>query len=156
MKKSLIIMLALVVALCAVLTSCATKVETVDLGLEFKNKTGHDATALYLYPEGSEDKGCNIVEAYGVENGLWVAGKGGVYICCHLIRPVAEVYTVELVFADGTETLLIPAELLKPDADGNCPNLISIKDAVDPDLCKIEYESDEEDVANIAAGPYLD
>ena len=52
--------------------------------------------------------------------------------------------------------LLIPAELLKPNADGFCPNMISIKDAVDPDLCKIEYESDQEDLDNIAAGPYLD
>ena len=162
MKKSLIIMLALFVVLGALLTSCATKaeapaaeVETVDLGLEFKNKTGIDAVGLYLYPAGSEDKGVNIVEAYGVEGGLWKAGKGGVYICCHLIRPVADVYTVELVYADGTPSLLIPAELLKADGDGFLPNMISIKDAADPDLCKIEYESDAEDVANIAAGPYL-
>ena len=112
MKKSLIIMLALFVVLGALLTSCATKaeapaaeVETVDLGLEFKNKTGIDAVGLYLYPAGSEDKGVNIVEAYGIDGGLWKAGKGGVYICCHLIRPVADVYTVELVYADGTPSL---------------------------------------------------
>ena len=158
MKKSLIIMLALFVALSAMLISCASKapeVETVDLGLEFKNKTGIDATGLYLYPAGSEDKGINIIEAYGIEGGLWKAGKGGVYICCHLIRPVADVYTVELVYADGTPSLLIPAELLKADGDGFLPNMISIKDAADPDLCKIEYESDQEDLDNIAKGPYL-
>ena len=158
MKKSLIIMLALFVALSAMLISCASKapeVETVDLGLEFKNKTGIDATGLYLYPAGSEDKGINIIEAYGIEGGLWKAGKGGVSICCHLIRPVADVYTVELVYADGTPSLLIPAELLKADGDGFLPNMISIKDAADPDLCKIEYESDQEDLDNIAKGPYL-
>ena len=158
MKKSLIIMLALFVALSAMLISCASKapeVETVDLGLEFKNKTGIDAVGLYLYPAGSEDKGVNIVEAYGIDGGLWKAGKGGVYICCHLIRPVADVYTVELVYADGTPSLLIPAELLKADGDGFLPNMISIKDAADPDLCKIEYESDQEDLDNIAKGPYL-
>ena len=158
MKKSLIIMLALFVALSAMLISCASKapeVETVDLGLEFKNKTGIDATGLYLYPAGSEDKGINIIEAYGIEGGLWKAGKGGVYICCHLIRPVADVYTVELVYADGTPSLLIPAELLKADGDGFLPNMISIKDAADPDLCKVEYESDQEDLDNIAKGPYL-
>ena len=151
-------MLALFVALSAMLISCASKapeVETVDLGLEFKNKTGIDATGLYLYPAGSEDKGINIIEAYGIEGGLWKAGKGGVYICCHLIRPVADVYTVELVYADGTPSLLIPAELLKADGDGFLPNMISIKDAADPDLCKIEYESDQEDLDNIAKGPYL-
>ena len=112
MKKSVLIMLvALIIVGCAVLTSCQTKaqepaVEYVNLGLEFKNKSEKTVTGLYLYPTGSEELYANIVPGFGMDGNLWTAGKVKVYPKGFLIRPVAETYEAKLVFEDGTEMIV--------------------------------------------------
>ncbi|MBO4424890.1 MAG: hypothetical protein J5768_05185 [Spirochaetales bacterium] len=146
MKKSVLIMLvALIVVGCAVLTSCQTKaqgpaVEYVNLGLEFKNKSEKTITGLYLYPTGSEELYQNIIPGFGMDGNLWTAGKVKVYPKGFIIRPVAESYEVKLVFEDGTEMIVPELDLLTPDSDGRLPNEISFKP--DPNDVKIKFDDD--------------
>ena len=146
MKKSVLIMLvALIVVGCAVLTSCQTKaqgpaVEYVNLGLEFKNKSEKTITGLYLYPTGSEELYQNIIPGFGMDGNLWTAGKVKVYPKGFIIRPVAESYEVKLVFEDGTEMIVPELDLLTPDSDGRLPNEISVKP--DPNDVKIKFDDD--------------
>ena len=146
MKKSVLIMLvALIVVGCAVLTSCQTKaqgpaVEYVNLGLEFKNKSEKTITGLYLYPTGSEELYQNIIPGFGMDGNLWTAGKVKVYPKGFVIRPVAESYEVKLVFEDGTEMIVPELYLLTPDSDGRLPNEISFKP--DPNDVKIKFDDD--------------
>lgn len=146
MKKSVLIMLvALIIVGCAVLTSCQTKaqepaVEYVNLGLEFKNKSEKTVTGLYLYPTGSEELYANIVPGFGMDGNLWTAGKVKVYPKGFLIRPVAETYEAKLVFEDGTEMIVPELDLLTPDSDGRLPNEVSFKP--DPNDVKIKFDDD--------------
>ena len=168
MKKSLIIMLALVVALCAVLTSCATKaeepaVEYTNLGLELKNKTEKVIVEYYLYETGAAQQYNNLIAHIpGIVDGKWNSGKmktgSSSYPMGYLIRPVAETYEVKVVFEDGTEMIVPDIELLKADSDGRLPNEISLKP--DPNDVKVQFDDDPEvqpaiDAA-IAAGVTLD
>lgn len=169
MKKSVLIMLiALIVVGCVVLTSCQTKaqepaVEYVNLGLELKNKTEKVITEYYLYETGAEFKYNNLIEHIpGLESGKWNSGKmkngASSYPMGYLIRPVAESYEVCVVFEDGTSMIIPDLELLKADSDGRLPNEISLKaDAAD---VKVQFDDDPEvqpaiDAA-IAAGVTLD
>ena len=162
MKKSIIIALvALIVCGCVFLTSCqsakAEKVEYVNLGLEFKNKTEKNVTALYLYPTGSEELYPNIVPGFGMEGDLWKAGKVKVYPKGFVIRPVAETYEAKLVFEDGTEMIVPGLELLKTDSDGRPMNEVSFKP--DPDAVKVQFDDDPDvqpgiDAAIAAGVPY--
>lgn len=163
-KRVLVILMALIVAGCALLTSCqsAKAPETVRLGLELKNKSGKVVTEMYIYETGAADKGGNIIAAQSelIPDGKWQSGKGGVYLYGFVDRPVAETYDLEMVFEDGTSLIVPDMELLKPNSDGNLPNEISVKDAVDPDLTKIEFDDDAEVIgyinAAIEAGVALD
>ncbi|MBR2282627.1 MAG: hypothetical protein IJ863_08400 [Spirochaetales bacterium] len=169
MKKSLIVMLALLVALCAVLTSCATKaeaaepqVEYTNLGLELKNKTEKVIVEYYLYETGSEERYNNVIEGIPGLDGKWNSGKmktgESAYPMGYLIRPVADSYEVKVVFEDGSEMIIPEIELLKADSDGRLPNEISLKP--DPADVKVQFDDDPEvqpaiDAA-IAAGVTLD
>lgn len=163
-KRVLVILMALIVAACAVLTSCqsAKAPEQVCLGLELKNKTGKVVTEMYIYETGAAEKGANIIAAQvaQIPDGKWQSGKGGVYLYGFVVRPLAESYDLEMVFEDGTNLVVPGMELLKPNSDGFLPNEISIKDAVDPDQAKIEYDDDAEVIgyinAAIEAGVALD
>ena len=146
MKKSALIMLiVLVVAACAVLTSCQTKaqgpaVEYTNLGLEFKNKTEKTIVGVYLYETGSAELYGNIVDGFDM-GGKWEAGKVKVYPMGFVIRPVAETYEIKLVFEDGSEMIIPELELLKADSDGRLPNEVSFKP--DPNDVKIKFDDDE-------------
>ncbi len=147
MKKSaLILLIVMVVAACAVLTSCQTKaqepaVEYMDFGLEFKNKTEKTVVGLYLYPAGSAELYPNIVDGFGMD-GKWAAGKVKVYPKGFVTRPIADTYEVKLVFEDGTEMIISDIELLKADSDGRLPNELSFKP--DANDIKVQFDDDED------------
>lgn len=168
MKKSVLIMLvALIVVGCAVLTSCQTKaqgpaVEYVNLGLELKNKTDKVIVEYYLYPTGSEDHYNNVIEGIEGLEGGWASGKmktgASAYPMGYLIRPVSDSYEVFVKFEDGTSMVVPDIELLKADSDGRLPNEISLKP--DPADVKVQFDDDPEvqpaiDAA-IASGITLD
>ncbi len=163
MKKSVLIMLiALIVVGCAVLTSCASKgpaVEYVNLGLELKNKTEKTITEYYIYETGAEKLYNNLITGMPeAVDGKWAGGKTKVYPKGFVIRPAADSYEVKVVFEDGTEMIIPDIELLKADSDGRLPNEISLKP--DPNDVKVQFD-DDADVqpaidAAIAAGVTMD
>ena len=126
----------------------------VILGLELKNKTNKQdkanarfITEFYLYETGSTEKYGNMVEFLVGEDGQplekWGYGKsseGGIYAFGFFIRPEAATYEVELIFEDGTNLIIPEIDLLTPNADGFCPNEISIKDSLDPDFTEVSYD----------------
>ena len=75
-------------------------VEIATLAFEFKNKTGSDITAVYIYPVGAADKGSNILtETWGQEEEN--------YIFPVVLRERAPLYEVYVEFADGTAPMTI-------------------------------------------------
>ncbi len=163
-KSALIMLIALIVVGCAVLTSCQTKaqepaVEYVNLGLELKNKTEKTITELYIYETGANFKYGNII-AFMEEavDGKWAGGKTKVYPKGFVIRPVADSYEVQIVFEDGTEMIVPDLELLKADSDGRLPNELSFKPDANDVKVKFDDDADVQPAidAAIAAGNTMD
>ncbi len=116
--------------------------------VELKNKTGKGIKELYFYEEGGDPKAYNNMIDYlytpeGEKMDVLMSGKakeGGMYLFKCFIRPHAENYMIDVVFDDGA-TITYPIEgWFKPDANGNLPNEISLKNAEDPDDIKVQYD----------------
>ncbi len=112
----------------------------VALGLELKNKTELNITEMYFYEAGGKaDSYPNVIPLW-CEDGLWKPGKGGQYLFGYFVRPEAKTYEMKVVFEDKSELVVPDIDLFTPDGDGHLVNEISLKDAVDPDLEKIQYD----------------
>ena len=111
----------------------------VALGLELKNKTDKNITEMYFYETDGDPTYPNIIQLQ-CEDGLWKPGKGGQYLFGYFIRQESKTYELKVVFDDKTELVVPDIDLFTPDGDGHLVNEISLKDAVDPDLEKIQYD----------------
>ena len=116
--------------------------------VELKNKTGKGIKELYFYEEGGDPKAYNnmidyLYTADGEKMDVLMSGKakeGGMYLFKCFIRPHADNYMIDVVFDDGA-TITYPIEgWFKPDANGNLPNEISLKNTEDPDDIKVQYD----------------
>ncbi len=136
------------------------------LGVELKNKTELEASALYFYETGADYTKYNnlvefVVDGEGNPIGTWKPGKGGLYLFGFFLRPASDTYEIRIEFTDGSVLTITDIDLFTPDGDGHLNNEISIKDAVDPDLTKIAYDDGDPEplqyIADaIAAGETLD
>jgi len=112
----------------------------VSLGLELKNKTDYSVKAMYFYEEGGNAESYPDIIALNCEDGLWKPGKGGQYLFGYFVRPETKTYELKVVFEDDSVLVVPGIDLFTPDGDGHLVNEVSLKDAVDPDLEKIQYD----------------
>ena len=112
----------------------------VCLGLELKNKTDVNITKMYFYETGGTAESYPDIIALNVEDGIWKPGKGGQYLFGYFVRPETKTYELKVVYEDGSELIVPDIDLFTPDGDGHLVNEISLKDAKDPDLEKIQYD----------------
>jgi|GEM_PF-2012933 len=87
------------------------------LAFMFKNKTGKDAKAAYVYPSGATDRGENILKSTWKDNATEAD-----YLWISIERPDADLYDIYVEFTDGSHL-----EYDKEDLKNN--NSASMKDA---------------------------
>lgn len=131
--------------------------EVICLELKNKNEESLNITGFVLYEDAADasaytsvfpgtftkdENNCGLVSAEGEEVVEWLPGKGGLYLYGFVIRPAAASYSAAVTFSDGSVLEVTDMDLLTPDGDGNLPNEISVKSAVDGDLWKVQYDDD--------------